>query len=548
MRGLISQTARVPWDDRAARAARVEDMREAKVREFLRDVRSGLLDEPDAREIYRRMRLAMRINGHEVPRHIGLLLFSDDPCHWFRGAKIEVVQFAGDRSGDVQEERLFGGSLLDQVKSCLAYLDNFSVVHLRKQRHDFQAQRWEAYPLVALREALVNAVYHRSYDVDQPEPTKVYIFPSRIEIVSYPGPVPGIRPEHLSRNAQTIRAAPARNRRIGEFLKELELAEGRLSGLPKIYAAMAANGSPAPRFDFDEERTYFQATFPAHPQYVAVSAVRDAAHLRMAGSQQDAYHRLEGALATNRRSPDAPAILHEMAAIQAARIQGLEGEAAPSLAWGVDGCAAGWFYIALGEQGEYCYGVVGELREIVDKAHVRDRVFVDIPIGLPDKGMPEPRKFDIEARQRLGWPRRASVFPAPARETLAAADDYQKACRANQQAVGRKISRQTFGILPKIRDADDLLRHDEKARKIVREVHPELCFWELNDKHPMKHSKKTKEGQDERLAMLARIWSRARTALDEICAEYRRKDVAKDDIVDAMAAAVAAQALRLNHP
>ena len=53
LRGLIQQTARVPWDDRRAADAQVEDLREAKVREFLRDVRSGLLDEPDEREIYR---------------------------------------------------------------------------------------------------------------------------------------------------------------------------------------------------------------------------------------------------------------------------------------------------------------------------------------------------------------------------------------------------------------------------------------------------------------------------------------------------------------
>ena len=117
----------------------------------------------------------------------------------------------------------------------------------------------------ALRETLVNAMYHRGYDVDQPEPTKVYLFPSRVEVISYPGPVPGIEHRHLVANAE-VRAAPARNRRIGEFLKELGLAEGRLSGLPKVFRAMEENGSPAPRFDFDEQRTVFQATLPAHPE------------------------------------------------------------------------------------------------------------------------------------------------------------------------------------------------------------------------------------------------------------------------------------------
>ena len=75
LRGLIEQTARVPWDVRRAHDARVEDMREAKVREHLRDVRSGLLDEPDEKTVYRRMGLTMRVNDHEVPRNAGLLFF-----------------------------------------------------------------------------------------------------------------------------------------------------------------------------------------------------------------------------------------------------------------------------------------------------------------------------------------------------------------------------------------------------------------------------------------------------------------------------------------
>ena len=141
-------------------------------------------------------------------------------------------------------------------------------------------------------------MYHRGYDVDQPEPTKVYLYPSRVEVISYPGPVPGIEPRHLVANA-AVRAAPARNRRIGEFLKELGLAEGRLTGLPKVFQSMKANGSPPPRFEFDEQRTFFQATLPAHPEYGALSALRDAAHLRALGEHEEATHRVETAWASN---------------------------------------------------------------------------------------------------------------------------------------------------------------------------------------------------------------------------------------------------------
>ncbi len=301
LQGLIQQTARVPWDDRRTSDARVEDIRETRVREYLRDIRSGLLDEPDAREIYRRMRITARVNDHEVPKNAGLLFFSNDPANWFRGAKIEVVQFAADRGGDVQEERIFGGTLVDQLRGCLNHLENFSTYHLQKQRDRSRVRGWVSYPLPALRETLVNAVYHRGYDVDQPEPTKVHLYPNRVEVISYPGPVPGIEAHHLVPNAQA-RPVPARNRRIGEFLKELGLAEGRLTGLPRVFREMEANGSPIPRFEFDEQRTFFQATLPAHPEYGALSALRDAAHLRTLGEHEEAFRRIESTWMSNQTS------------------------------------------------------------------------------------------------------------------------------------------------------------------------------------------------------------------------------------------------------
>lgn len=289
---LIQQTGRVPWDDRRAMDARIENLRESRVRQFLHDVESGLFDEPEVETVYRGMRLTTKVNDHDVPRNVGLLLFSTDPTEWFRGAWIEVVQFAADRGGDVQEERVFKGGLLDQFHDCMTYLENLSVNHLQKRNHRRRVRGWVNFPVPAIREALVNALYHRSYDVPHPDPTKVYLFPDRVEIISYPGPVPGVRSEHLVPGS-TFHGAPARNRRIGEFFKELRLAEMRLTGLPKMYRAMEANGSPPPRFRFDESRTYFQVTLPAHPEYVALSALRDAAHLRVLGDEEEAFRRVE---------------------------------------------------------------------------------------------------------------------------------------------------------------------------------------------------------------------------------------------------------------
>lgn len=291
LRRLVEQAAKTPWDDRRAFDARIEDLRETRVREFLRDVRSGLLDEPDAAEVLRAMRITVPVNQHEAPRNVGLLFFSNEPDRWYRGAKIDVVQFAADRGGDVLEERTFSGPLQDQFRQCLNYLENLSATHLQKQGDRSQTRSWVSYPLPALQETLVNALYHRSYDTDQPEPTKVYVYPGRIEITSYPGPVPGIKPDHLTRDSRPP-AVPARNSRIGEYFKELKLAEGRLTGLAKVFQAMEDNGSPPPSFEFDTARTYFRATLPAHPEYAALSALRDAAHLRALGDDDQAHRRI----------------------------------------------------------------------------------------------------------------------------------------------------------------------------------------------------------------------------------------------------------------
>lgn len=258
---LIALTSRIPWDDRAAIEGSVKDLRTGRVREYLHDVNGGLLEETIAASLFRRMRITRRANGHEVPRNVGLLFFSDDPTEWFPGARIEVTRFAADIPDEVGEERVFRGGLADQLRTCLRYLDGQVSTYVRKSDTRPEARHWSDYPPAALREALVNAVYHRSYEPEY-APTRVLFYPSRIEIISYPGPIEGIERRHFTADALPPAEVSPRNRRIGEFLKELRLAEERLTGVPRIFRAMRANGSPDPVFDFDDRRRYFRVLLP----------------------------------------------------------------------------------------------------------------------------------------------------------------------------------------------------------------------------------------------------------------------------------------------
>jgi len=64
---------------------------------------------------------------------------------------------------------------------------------------------------------------------------------------------------------QRVVARDYRNRKLGGFLKELKLTEGRGTGLPIIHKSLAENGSPPPVFETDENNAYFLCILPVHP-------------------------------------------------------------------------------------------------------------------------------------------------------------------------------------------------------------------------------------------------------------------------------------------
>ena len=82
---------------------------------------------------------------------------------------------------------------------------------------------------------------------------------------SYPGPLPLI--SNVDLQQRQVIARDYRNRRIGDFLKELNLTEGKATGFPIIRGDMAKNRSPVPVFYTDNERTLFMVTLPCHTEF-----------------------------------------------------------------------------------------------------------------------------------------------------------------------------------------------------------------------------------------------------------------------------------------
>jgi predicted RNase H-like nuclease len=197
---------------------------------------------------------------------------------------------------------------------------------------------------------------------------------------------------------------------------------------------------------------------------------------------------------------------------------------------GIDSYPAGWLVASMSRDMDCKFSVMTDIRELHKYLPQAELILIDIPIGLP---LNKDRDCDRLARRILKH-RASSVFAAPVRKVLQAMD-YKEACRINQRILGKKISIQTWNILPKIKEVDHFLSTLEPNRRfIIRESFPELGFWALFAGRIMQHRKKTEPGFMERVEVLESYWPGATSSIEEALQTFPRKQVSNDDIVDAL--------------
>ena len=264
----------IPFDDRPNLAADVSDLDIGLMRAHLKEIGSSLYEHSlsmDALDIAKNMQLVAGPPEAVKPLNVGLLMFSERPEKYFRYARIEVVDIP-DPTGTDMTEKVFTGPIQRQLSDALAFIKNYTLKEVViKSADKAEATRISNYPYAAIEEILANAVYHRSYQ--EKEPITVRITSESIEITSFPGFDRSISDKDIAE--LRIRARVYRNRRIGDFLKELKLIEGRNTGFPNAIKALKANGSGMPRFEMDNERSFLSVTIPIHPYFLKASSDKD---------------------------------------------------------------------------------------------------------------------------------------------------------------------------------------------------------------------------------------------------------------------------------
>lgn len=257
-----------PWDRRFKADLSPTDIDLISLREYLqrmdlwepsRDVADYLSDTRSLSSFVPPLMSKDSLTKRLIPRNFAVLLFGSDPMRVSPGAYTVVSYYPGvDRSEPLAQKTEYTGSLIRQAERVLADLTAETGILFDKDNPRPNAPK---YPRKALQEAVVNAIVHRDYELDQP--IRITIFQDRIEILS-PGSLPTAVPLE---SFLAGKAAPFwRNQTLSYFFNKLQLAQAEGQGIPTIFRSMRSEGCPDPRFEVAP--LHVVTILPAHPRHM----------------------------------------------------------------------------------------------------------------------------------------------------------------------------------------------------------------------------------------------------------------------------------------
>lgn len=195
------------------------------------------------------------------PTLAGIMLFSEYPQAFYPqlcvtavsvpGTEISMVGSVGERFLD---NRRIDGTITQMLDQTLFFIRQNTRVKTIIDPNTGMRNDKPDYPVIAVRELLLNALIHRDYSIHTDSaPITVRIFYDRIEIEN-PGGLYG----RMTLDQLGKVSADTRNPFLANALEVMEITENRFSGIPTVIAAMREAGLPAPKFE--SERGIFRAT------------------------------------------------------------------------------------------------------------------------------------------------------------------------------------------------------------------------------------------------------------------------------------------------
>lgn len=269
---LFDMANNTPFDERGNPNICINDISPTLVYEHLKKIESKLIQTFDAAKLIETLDAMELLTGpteDRVIKNVAAMMFCPYPEKFFPVTQAEIVIFpegSEDNPDEMIEIPIIKGPVPFIIKETLSYLKlNVIKQKIIKPNDRAESIKITNYPYQAFEEGIVNAFYHRNYQ--EREPVEITIEPDRVEIFSHAGPDRSISDEDI-RKARKLKTRKYRNRRLGDFLKELDLSEGRATGIPTIQKHLRLNGSKPATIETDENRTFFQLTIPCHGDFI----------------------------------------------------------------------------------------------------------------------------------------------------------------------------------------------------------------------------------------------------------------------------------------
>ena len=263
---LREMANRTPFDDRGNPDISIDDISPMLVLDYLKKVDSKLVTDfhkVPIEDILDKMDLFTGPTERRMLKNVAAMMFCENPAKFFPYTQVEIVLFPNGLEQDPNnmiEIPKISGPVPYMIKATLDYLrTNLIKERIIKPKDRAESEKFFNYPYQAFEEAVVNALYHRDYQ--EREPVEIRIEPQGVAILSYAGPDRSISMEAIQ-SAKLLKARRYRNRRLGDFLKELDLSEGRATGIPTIQDELRKNGSQPARIETDDNRSYFLIELP----------------------------------------------------------------------------------------------------------------------------------------------------------------------------------------------------------------------------------------------------------------------------------------------
>ena len=281
-----------PWDKQINQKSTLSDIDLLVLRQYLqnmqlwsdnRSISDYLSDKEKIEEFIPPLLGQIGIDKPVHPKNFTLMVFGKSPIDFCDGAYAIFTIFEGiDKSNQYAETQWITGTIVEQANKLIALLDAEITIAIDKNSDNANQTK---YSKIAIKEAIVNAIVHRDYQIDQP--IRVEVYTDRIEIYS-PG---GLLYNADKEKFRTGKAKSSwRNQAFGRIFHKLNLAQHQGSGIEKIISAMKQEGCPTPVFEVDDSSV--TCILPAHSRHLIVRQIAEAESDIIIKNYADAHKKL----------------------------------------------------------------------------------------------------------------------------------------------------------------------------------------------------------------------------------------------------------------